>query len=124
MYATNRLSGDQNTLRRAPSVPDSALGWAASSARTHTWLRPDAPIAVNAIKRPSGETAGGPRAVLPSGAATSKRTTGGTCGARRVHANANAAAATAATAATPQARRSRVRRRTVTTAGRPTRDPP
>ena len=55
--ASDRPSGDQNGSP-APSVPGSARAVGESSDRSHNTTYPEAFGAVNAIVRPSGETAG------------------------------------------------------------------
>ena len=122
MNPRKRLSGDQNG-RSTPSVPGNARASSASSARTQMSRLPS-PSAANAMCRPSGDTTGGLGFCVPGGESNGKRTTAGGSGARFAQATPNPAARRTATAHAAHAAPSRVRRRPVTTAGRPTLNPP
>ena len=55
--AMERPSGDQNGYE-APSVPCKSRDVSVSSGRTQIWIVPDASLAVNARRVPSGDTMG------------------------------------------------------------------
>ena len=76
--ATLRLSGDQNGCT-ARSVPGTRCTGSASSERTHRL--PSEPE--NTTRRPSGEIAGLPVMVMPSGGAIVKRIVGVSVGVSR-----------------------------------------
>src|SRR5437762_2281972 len=64
----NRLSGDQNTGSRTPSVPASGRASVESSDRIHSCQRPSELAAGKATFRPSGESTGLPRVGASGGA--------------------------------------------------------
>ena len=126
MNAIVRLSGAQNGARARRRCPAATAARATSSARTQICRLPSASVAMNTMLRPSGETSGDVGFVEALGqSAARSRTTGGGSGARRTHATAKPSRRERRQRARAPTRcRSRVLRFTVTTAGRPTFDPP
>src|SRR5205823_533633 len=96
-----RLSGDQNEYR-ASSVPARGCASGESRARTHSRVRPSGPVAVKAMRRPSGDTRGKVRKLDFSGGGIRNRTGSATGGFSRKWTKASGRAATANRPATSQ----------------------